>query len=160
MEAAGTATTDSPDDAIDALETVMKKSLPILLILAAAPCAAVVPWAPALAAQTEQQAAEQRIQTLQKALAITPAQTPAWNSFAQAMRDNATATDALFRDRAANAKTMNAVDNMKSYASVARAYADNTQKLADAFQALYGNLSDSQKQVADAMFRQQASAKK
>ena len=107
-------------------------------------------------AETEAQAADQRIQTLQTALQITPAQVPQWTSFAQAMRDNANATDALFRNRAASAGTMNAADNMKSYASVARAYADNTQKLSDAFQTLYGSLSEQQKQTADTMFRQQA----
>lgn len=122
-----------------------------LLLAAAAPGA----WAAAAPAAGEQQAAEQRIQTLQGALQITPAQMPQWNSFTQAMRDNATATDGLFRDRAANAGTMNAVDNMKSYATVARAYADDTQKLSDAFQTLYGSLSDQQKQTADTMFRQQ-----
>jgi periplasmic protein CpxP/Spy len=114
----------------------------------------------AAAPQSEQQAADARIQALQAALKITPAQTPQWNSFAQAMRDNAAATDALFRDRATNAKSMNAVDNMRSYAAVAHAYADNTQKLSDAFAALYASLSDAQKQAADTLFRQQASAKK
>jgi periplasmic protein CpxP/Spy len=107
------------------------------------------------APQTEQQAADQRIQSLQQGLEITAEQMPQWNSFAQAMRDNASATDTLFRERATNTKTMNATDNMKSYAAVARAYADNTQKLSDAFDALYHVLSDHQKQIADTMFRQQ-----
>lgn len=119
---------------------------------------------PAIAAshvpvQTEAQAADQRIQTLQTGLQITPAQTPQWTSFAQAMRDNAAATDALFRERAASAGTMSAADNMKSYATVARACADNTQKLSDAFQTLYATLSDPQKQAADTMFRQQPTKK-
>lgn len=135
----------------------MKTILTFGLLLAAAPLAAGTGLAATKApAQTEQQAADQRIQTLQTALQITPAQMPQWNNFTQAMRDNANATDALFRDRATNAKTMNAVDNMKSYATVAHAYADNTQKLSDAFQTLYGSLTDPQKQTADAMFRQQA----
>lgn len=109
---------------------------------------------------TEQQAADQRIQSLQDALQITAAQMPEWSVFMQAMRDNASATDALFRDRAAKAATMNAADNLKSYAVVARAYADDTQKLSDAFQALYGTLSDAQKQTADTLFRQQAEGQK
>ncbi len=109
----------------------------------------------AAAPQTEQQAADQRIQALQQQLQITAEQMPQWNSFAQAMRDNASATDSLFRERAANTKTMNAVDNMKSYAAVARAYADNTEKLSDAFATLYNVLTDRQKQIADTMFRQQ-----
>ncbi|MEJ1979307.1 MAG: Spy/CpxP family protein refolding chaperone [Acetobacteraceae bacterium] len=85
--------------------------------------------APPPAAATETQAIDQRIQALQQGLQITAEQLPQWNSFSQAMRDNASATDALFKDRAANAKAMNALDNMKSYVAVARAYADNTQKL-------------------------------
>ncbi|WP_419728775.1 Spy/CpxP family protein refolding chaperone [Lichenicola sp.] len=127
-----------------------------LAMLPHAGSAALAATHPAAPAQTEAQAAEQRIQTLQAALQISPAQMPQWTSFAQAMRDNASATDALFRNRATSAATMNAADNMKSYASVARAYADNTQKLSDAFQTLYAALSDQQKQTADTMFRQQA----
>ncbi len=136
----------------------------MIMALALAPALAAAPLAvsgagAATAAppeQTEQQAADQRIQTLQAALQIAPPQMAQWNSFAQAMRDNAAATDALFRNRAASAATMNAVDNMKSYAAVARSYADNTQKLSDAFGTLYAALSDQQKQVADRLFRQQA----
>ena len=82
---------------------------------------------------------------------------PQWNAFAQAMRDNATSTDALFRQRATSAATMSALDNMKSYAQVARAYADNTEALATAFEALYGVLTDQQKQTIDTLFRQEAS---
>jgi periplasmic protein CpxP/Spy len=132
----------------------MRKMLAVVAILAGT---ALVP-APVMAtnASTGQQSAEQRIQALQQGLQITPAQMPQWNAFTQAMRDNATATDALFRDRAEKAKTMNASENMKSYAAIARAYADNTEKLSEAFDALYAVLSDSQKQTADTMFRQQA----
>jgi len=131
----------------------MRQALAIIAVLAGL---ASVP-APAMAVNAPggQQSAEQRIQALQQGLQITPAQMPQWGAFAQAMRDNAAATDALFRDRAEKAKTMNASENMKSYAAIARAYADNTQKLSDAFDALYTVLSDTQKQTADAMFRQQ-----
>jgi periplasmic protein CpxP/Spy len=107
-------------------------------------------------APTAQSAAEQRITALQTELHITPAQMPQWNAFTQAMRDNAASTDALFRQRAASAATMTALDNMKSYAEVARAYADHTETLANAFAGLYGVLSDQQKQTIDTMFRQQS----
>ena len=103
-----------------------------------------------------QEAAEQRIRALQAQLHITDAQTPLWNAFAQSMRDNATSTDTLFRQRASTAQSMTALDNMKSYARVARAYADNTEKLATAFEALYSALSDQQKQTIDTLFRQQS----
>ena len=83
---------------------------------------------------------------------------PLWSAFAEAMRENAAATDALFTQRAASVSTMNATQNMHSYAQIARAYADNTERLATAFDSLYASLSDTQKQAADTLFRQQASA--
>ena len=114
--------------------------------------------APALA-QTESQmqtATEQRISGLQAQLAITSAQMPQWNAFAQVMRENAQTTDALFRQRAAGVQNMNAAENMQSYAQLSRAYSDGNEKLAAAFQASYTMLSDQQKQAADTLFRQQA----
>ena len=53
---------------------------------------------------------------------------------------------------------MNAPDNMHSYAQIARAYADNTERLATAFDSLYVSLSDVQRQAADILFREQATA--
>ena len=114
--------------------------------------------APALA-QTESQmqtATEQRISGLQAQLAITPAQMPQWTAFAQVMRENAQTTDVLFRQRAAGVQSMNAAENMQSYAQLSRAYGDGNEKLAAAFQASYAMLSDQQKQAADTLFRQQA----
>ena len=117
---------------------------------AAAPLSAPVPSA------ATQAAVDQRIKTLQSQLGITEAQMPLWSAFTQAMRDNAAATDALFAQRAGAVATMTAPDNMRSYAQIARAYADNTERLATAFDSLYASLSDTQKQAADTMFRQQA----
>ena len=37
-------------------------------------------------------------------------------------------------------------------------YADNTERLATAFESLYASLTETQKQAADTLFRQQASA--
>jgi cytochrome c551/c552 len=123
----------------------------------AAPAAASSSSSAAPSAAT-QAAADQRIRTLQSQLGITEAQMPLWSAFAQAMRDNAAATDALFTQRASAVATMNATDNMHSYAQIARAYADNTERLATAFDSLYASLSDTQKQAADTLFRQQATA--
>jgi hypothetical protein len=105
-----------------------------------------------------QAAVEERIHALQSQLGITEAQMPLWNAFAQAMRDNAASTDALFAQRAGAVTTMSAIDNMHSYAQIARAYADNTEHLATAFDSLYASLTDTQKQAADTLFRQQAAA--
>jgi hypothetical protein len=60
------------------------------------------------------------------------------------------------RRRGAMAVSMSAIDNMHSYAQIARAYADNTERLATAFDSLYASLTDTQKQAADTLFRQQA----
>ena len=114
------------------------------------------PQAATPAPPSPQSAADQRVLALQAQLNISDAQRPQWNAFAQAMRDNATSTDTLFRQRASTAASMSALDNMRSYAQVARAYADNTAKLADAFEALYVVLSDQQKQTIDTLFRQQS----
>ncbi|HVZ07103.1 Spy/CpxP family protein refolding chaperone [Rhodopila sp.] len=105
-----------------------------------------------------QKATEQRIQALKTQLAITTEQTPAWDAFAQAMRDNAASTDQLFQHRASSVTTMNAVDNMRSYAEIARDYAANLDRLTAAFEKLYDGLSDTQKKTADSLFRQQAVA--
>jgi hypothetical protein len=72
------------------------------------------------------------------------------------MRDNAADTDRLFAQRTASAGTMTAPDNMHSYVAVARAYADDTERLSQAFDTLYAGLSDPQKLAADALFREQA----
>jgi protein CpxP len=139
-----------------------RAALATAAILIAVPLTAGAQSVPAPPPQTApnppsaQSAADQRIQALRAQLHITDAQVPQWNAFAQAMRDNATSTDALFRQRASAAATMNALDNMKSYAQIARVYADNTQALATAFEALYGLLTDQQKQTIDLLFRQEA----
>lgn len=83
---------------------------------------------------------------------------PLWTAFAKAMRENAQSTDALFAQRAGAVATMSAVDNMHNYARIARAYADNTERLATAFDELYQSLSETQRKTADLMFRQQAAA--
>jgi paraquat-inducible protein B len=101
-----------------------------------------------------QQAVQQRIGALQAKLAITPSQMADWNSFTDAMRANAISTNQLFQQRAQNTATMSAVDNMKSYAAIARAYADNTDHLATSFATLYGKLSPDQQKTADSLFRQ------
>jgi periplasmic protein CpxP/Spy len=105
---------------------------------------------------TAQAAADARLRALQAQLHITDAQMPQWNAFAQAMRDNATNTDTLFRERAKAVGSMTALDNMKSYAQIARSYADNTEALAQAFAPLYGVLNDEQKQTINTLFREEA----
>jgi LTXXQ motif family protein len=125
---------------------------------ATSPAPAAAPPAGSAPSAATQAAVDQRIRALQSQLGITEAQMPLWSAFTQAMRDNAAATDALFTQRAGAVATMNAPDNMHSYAQIARAYADNTERLATAFDSLYASLSDTQKQAADTLFRQQPAA--
>jgi hypothetical protein len=96
---------------------------------------------------------DQHIVKLHGELAITPAEEPQWNAFAGVMRDNAAAMRQVIEDRGGKLGTMNAADNMQSYAELAKVHADNMQKLAASFETLYRSLSDEQKQVADTVFR-------
>jgi protein CpxP len=95
---------------------------------------------------------EERINAMHKRLQITAAQESAWNSFAQVMRDNAAKTAQAYQDRAAHLQTMTAVENMQSFAQLEQTRAQGLQTLASSFDTLYGQLSDNQKHIADAMF--------
>jgi hypothetical protein len=132
--------------------------VPQTAIVAPAASPSAVPPASLAPSAATQAAVDQRIRALQSQLGITEAQMPLWTAFAQAMRDNAASTDALFAQRANAVASMSAVDNMHSYAQIARAYADNTERLSTAFDSLYASLTDTQKQAADTLFRQQAVA--
>jgi hypothetical protein len=96
---------------------------------------------------------EQHITRLHARLHITPAQQADWDQFAQVMRDNAKDMNQTLEQRNAGFGSMTAVDNMQSYAQLAQQHAQDTQKLAAAFQTLYGSFSDDQKKNADAVFR-------
>lgn len=97
--------------------------------------------------------AEEQITALHAQLKITAAETPQWDQFAQVMRDNAESMEQTFQNRVKMLPTMNAVENMKSYAQVAMEHAQGVEKLVPAFDALYDKMSDSQKKVADDIFR-------
>lgn len=96
---------------------------------------------------------EKRIAELRKTLKITPAETTAFDSFAQVMRDNADKIDALIEDRRTNAAALNAVDQLKAYAALAQAHLDEMQRLVPAFSQLYETLAPGQKKIADDDFR-------
>lgn len=96
---------------------------------------------------------EMRIKALHSELKITPAQETAWNAVAQAMREDAKAMEQAIEQRR-QAKSMTAVDDLKSYQAVADAHAQGLQKLVPAFQALYDAMPPEQQKNADAVFRQ------
>jgi len=101
---------------------------------------------------------EARIKTLHSSLHITAAQETLWNNFAQVMRENAKAMADHRKEAAQSAKSRSAVDELKSYAAVIDAHADEVRKLIPTFQALYDSMSDAQKKTADAVFRSRTSA--
>jgi periplasmic protein CpxP/Spy len=96
---------------------------------------------------------EARIKELQSKLKITPAQEAAWNKVVEVMRDNAQAMDALVQARMEKAKTMTAIEDLKSYSEITQAHADGLKKFIPVFEELYAGMSDEQKKDADMLFR-------
>jgi hypothetical protein len=103
-------------------------------------------------------AVDARIAELHRRLRITDAQKTQWDNVAQVMRENAEAMTALEKERARDAKSMDAVAVVKSYSEVIQAHEDGMKKFIPAFEDLYNSMSDSQKQIADSMFRGRARA--
>jgi periplasmic protein CpxP/Spy len=99
---------------------------------------------------------ESRIDEMHRQLKITPAEKSQWDAVAEVMRENAQAMEALQKQRAADGKSMDAVGVVKSYAEVVQAHEDGIMKFIPAFENLYNSMSDSQKKIADSMFRGRA----
>jgi hypothetical protein len=99
---------------------------------------------------------EQHIRDLHRELQITSAEEPQWEQFAQVMRGNAQAMSDSLDQRAQQIGTMNAVQDMTTYAQLAEQRSQDLIKLASAFQTLYDTFSPQQKQNADQLFRRQA----
>jgi hypothetical protein len=95
---------------------------------------------------------EMRIKTLHAQLHITPEQEPAWNNVAQVMRDNASRMKDL-RAKAEQPASVDAVEQLNSYAAVVDAHADGVHKFIPAFKTLYDSMSDAQKKTADTVLR-------
>ena len=114
----------------------------------ASPSASAQPVKPRSDAQVEA-----RITQLHKQLKITKDQESNWNAVAQDMRDNARAMSGDLNDRNGT-KSMNAADNLKSYAKIADTYADGLKKIAPDFAKLYDSMSPAQKKTADTLFNQ------
>jgi hypothetical protein len=123
------------------------------LMLPSTAMAQTSPPASAPAAPATIPAVEARIKSLHGELKITAAEEPQWQAFAEVMRDNAQTTGSLIQQRAAEAKTMTAVDDLHSYAAIIESHAAGVQKLATAFATLYDTMSDAQKKNADVVFR-------
>ena len=96
---------------------------------------------------------EARIKALHEQLHITDAQEAQWNDVARVMRDNAKSIEDLIKQRDQNIKTMNAMDDLRSYQALAEAHSEGLKKLVAAFGVLYDGMSDDQKKIADTVFR-------
>ncbi len=96
---------------------------------------------------------ETRIKDMHAKLKITQAQEEQWAKVAQVMRDNEKTIEPLIKARVENAKTMTAVDDLKSYAEITDAHADGIKKFTPVFETLYASMSEAQKKEADVLFR-------
>ena len=94
---------------------------------------------------------EQRIRTMHDRLRLTSKQEPEWSDVAKVMRDNETDIHKLVQSRHEN-EPMNAVEDLKSYETIADAHADGIKRLIPVFESVYDSLSDAQKANADSMF--------
>ena len=94
--------------------------------------------------------AEARIAYVKAELKITPAQQPAFDRYAQAIRDNAAATQKTFQDlRGHRGQNVSAIDRVEQRAKMAQARDEREQKYLAAFRPLYASLSPDQKKAAD-----------
>jgi periplasmic protein CpxP/Spy len=96
---------------------------------------------------------ETRIKDMHAKLKITQAQEDQWAKVAQVMRDNEKTIEPLIKARTANAKTMTAVGDLKSYGEITDAHADGIKKFTPVFATLYDSMSEAQKKEADVLFR-------
>ena len=93
-----------------------------------------------------------RIDHLKAELKITPAQQPLFDTWAQAMRDNATERQKSFEDlRATRGQPHSAVDRLETGIQLTQLRVTQDQRYLDAFRPLYNSLSADQKKVADHM---------
>jgi hypothetical protein len=109
--------------------------------------------APSMAPHSDA-AVEARIKRLHAQLKITPAEEDQWNALAQIMRDNAGKLFGLIQQRAKNASSMSAVDNLRTFEEITATQEEGLKDLLPSFKKLYDSMSDSQKKTADAVFNQ------
>ncbi len=106
------------------------------------------------AAGASRETVDQRITSLHGALMITSDEEPTWAAVAQTMRWNAAAMEKMVADRKAEARSgSTALDDLKAYERFNRAHLEGLKALITSFGTLYNAMPDSQKTVADHVFR-------
>ncbi len=98
---------------------------------------------------------EARITDLRKKLHVTADQEGLWNDMAQVMRANAQKMHDNVTDRSSRLKSMNAVDDLRSYQKITDEHADGLKRLLPAFEALYAKMTPAQQKNADHVFGDQ-----
>ncbi len=93
-----------------------------------------------------------RINDLHSKLKITATQEDQWNKVAGVMRENAATMEPLVKARQEKGNTLNAVEDLKSYAGITNAHAAGLNKFIPVFEVLYAGMSDEQKKIADSLF--------
>jgi hypothetical protein len=97
---------------------------------------------------------ELRILRLHAALRITPAEEGDWKKVAEVMRWNDAAMLRLVAERrAAEPDRTTALEDMKTYEAFNRAHLEGLKDLIASFSTLYASMPDSQKALADHVFR-------
>ena len=93
---------------------------------------------------------ERRIGHVKSELKITPTQEPLFDTWAQAMRDNAAEMQKNFGDlRATRDQHHTAVDRLETEVQLTQLRVGQDQRLLDAFKPLYASLSADQQKTAD-----------
>ena len=144
--------------------------LPALFLAVSSPSAAASELAQAPSASTSSQSApaaaakvkqssidrvEAHITDLHKKLLVTADQESQWRDMAQVMRDNEKKMRDGIASRSAKMKTMNAVDDLRSYQMITDEHADGLKRLIPSFEALYSKMTPAQQKNADRIFGQQ-----
>lgn len=122
----------------------------------AAPAAALAQNGPASQPGTMEQRVQEHIQQLHQELGITQSQEQQWKQFARTMWQNAHQMQAELQQRQNRLGTMNAAQDMDSYARLAELHAQDMQRLSVAFQGLWTEMTPQQRQNATNLFRQEA----
>lgn len=141
----------------------MWRSLAVMALLVSSPALAQLPQSapatlgggPVVAAPI----AEKRIGALKTKLMITAAQEPQWAAFASVMRQNAIHISQLGAGLAQSG-SQKAPDEMRAYTEVARAQAEDLNRLIGPFEALYAVMTPEQQANADRTFSQPGTGKR
>ena len=92
-----------------------------------------------------------RVRELHDRLRITDAEQPQWRAFADAMMENARHMASLHAEQG-DAIPPSAPADMRQYAAVAQAHAEDTQRLLAPLEQLYAVMTPDQRRVADETF--------